>query len=102
MTSLDTTANRVCGQTNSFSPFALFQRAPDTAPPTVACSAPNQTTWYGSDVTVPCTASDKGSGLANPSDASFSLLTTVAGGTETSNAGTNIHQVCDIANNCIS
>lgn len=72
----------------------------DTTPPTINCSVPNQTVWYGSDVSVSCTASDSGSGLKNSGDASFSLSTSVASGTETSGAVTNSRQVCDNANNC--
>jgi hypothetical protein len=53
--------------------------------------------WYASDVTVPCTASDAGTGLANASDASFSLTTSVAAGTETNAAATNTRSVCDQA-----
>jgi len=45
-------------------------------------------------------ASDSGSGLANPADASFTLTTSVPTGTETSNASTNSHSVCDVAGNC--
>jgi hypothetical protein len=49
---------------------------------------------------VACTASDSGSGLANPGDASFTLSTTVGTGVETGSASTNSRQVCDSAGNC--
>jgi hypothetical protein len=78
---------------------ATYQLA-DTTPPTISCTVPDQTVWYGSDVTVQCTASDSGSGLANPSDASFDLSTSVSAGTETASAQTTSHQVCDNAGNC--
>ena len=41
-----------------------------------------------------------GSGLANPSDASFSLTTNVPSGSYDANASTGSHQVCDAAGNC--
>jgi hypothetical protein len=51
-------------------------------------------------VSLACTASDAGSGLANPADASFALSTSVAAGLETAGAVTGSHQVCDKAGNC--
>jgi len=47
-----------------------------------------------------CTAGDDGSGLADGADASFSLTTAVAEGTETADAATDSRQVCDLARNC--
>jgi hypothetical protein len=73
---------------------------PDATPPTITCSVPDQTIWYGSNVTVSCSASDSGSGLANSADSTFSLTTSVAAGTETATAATGSHQVCDVAGNC--
>jgi hypothetical protein len=73
--------------------------AGDNAAPTIDCTVPDQTIWYGADLTVNCTASD-GSGLQNASLASFSLSTSVAPGTETSSAATNSQQVCDTKGNC--
>jgi hypothetical protein len=66
----------------------------------VSCTIPDITIWYATDVQVPCTASDA-SGLANPAgDASFTLATNVAAGTETSNALTSTRNICDTLNNC--
>jgi len=73
---------------------------PDLTPPTISCTAPDQTTWYANDVSVPCSAGDAGSGLASPGDASFSLSTSVPAGTQTSNASTGSRSVCDNAGNC--
>jgi len=73
----------------------------DNAPPTIDCTPlPDQAKWYGANVTVNCTAIDNGSGLANSSDASFPLSTTVSSGNETATAATASHQVCDKNNNC--
>jgi hypothetical protein len=58
--------------------------------------------WHAADISIACTASDAISGLAAAGDASFSLSTTVASGTETSNANTNSHLLCDLAENCTS
>ncbi len=72
----------------------------DTAAPTISCTPPTDSIWYGADVTVPCAAADSESGLANPDDASFSLSTNEADGTETDSASTDTYQVCDKAGNC--
>lgn len=73
--------------------------ASDTTPPLVTCTVPNASVWYGSDVTVPCTAGDAG-GLANPADAAFSLSTSVSVGAETPVASTDSRNVCDTSANC--
>ncbi|MGE5304048.1 MAG: Kelch repeat-containing protein, partial [Alphaproteobacteria bacterium] len=72
----------------------------DTTPPQIDCTVPDQTMWYGADVSVTCSASDSGSGLANSGDANFTLTTNVASATETANATTDSRQVCDRASNC--
>ena len=58
--------------------------------------------WHSDDVSVRCFASDQVnlSGLANPDDDDFLLVTSVPAGTETADALTNTHQVCDNAGNC--
>lgn len=73
---------------------------PDNTAPVINCAVPDQSVWYGADVSVNCTASDSGSGLANAGDASFSLTTSVASGTETASAATGSRSVCDNAGNC--
>jgi PKD domain-containing protein/Big-like domain-containing protein len=71
----------------------------DKTAPTLACAAPD-TAWHAGDVTLACSASDGGSGLASSSDASFTLSTNVAAGTQTASAQTGSHPVCDLAGNC--
>jgi hypothetical protein len=71
----------------------------DSTPPTVDCSVPDGT-WHATDVSIDCSASDSGSGLANASDVGFSLFTDVAAGTEDSDAPTETRNVCDKAGNC--
>lgn len=71
----------------------------DLTPPTVECG-PADGAWHAADVTIACTASDAESGLADPSDASFSLSTNVAVGIEAANASTDSRQVCDRVDNC--
>ncbi|MEM4402441.1 MAG: right-handed parallel beta-helix repeat-containing protein, partial [Candidatus Caldarchaeum sp.] len=46
----------------------------DKTKPAVSCQPPDASRWYREDVSVPCTASDATSGLANPADASFTLV----------------------------
>jgi len=71
----------------------------DSLAPSVNCAAADGQ-WHANNVTLACTASDSGSGLADAADASFNLSTSVASGTEDSNASTNSRQVCDVAGNC--
>jgi uncharacterized protein YjbI with pentapeptide repeats len=71
----------------------------DTVRPVVACGSASSE-WVAGNASIPCTASDPGSGLANPADASFSLVTAVPTGTETASASTGSRQVCDVAGNC--
>jgi hypothetical protein len=71
----------------------------DKKAPVVACGAAD-TDWHANDVSIACTASDGGSGLANAGDAAFNLVTNVAANTETSNAATNSRNVPDgVGNN---
>ena len=46
----------------------MWELAEDTTPPTVACSQPDGA-WHADNVTVDCTATDGGAGLASPADA---------------------------------
>jgi hypothetical protein len=70
----------------------------DKTAPTVTCGSPDGL-WHATDVTIACSASDSLSGLVNLADASLSLSTSVAAGTETANACTNSYVVLDRANN---
>jgi hypothetical protein len=79
----------------------LAAPATDTQPPIVSCGAPDGL-WHAADVTIGCTASDAGSGLADGSDASFGLTTDIAAGTENGGAATASRQVCDLAGNCVT
>jgi beta-glucosidase/6-phospho-beta-glucosidase/beta-galactosidase len=71
----------------------------DTTPPTINCASADGV-WHAADVDIPCTATDLGSGLASPADASFSLSTSVPAGIETANARTGTRKVCDTVGNC--
>jgi hypothetical protein len=74
--------------------------SPDNQAPTIDCSIPSLTSWYATDVTVSCTATDA-SGLEDPAnDAAFSLSTNVPANTETSTASTGANEVCDVHDNC--
>ena len=66
----------------------------DRKAPQVACGNADGL-WHATDVSIGCTATDGGSGLANATDGSFNLNTTVAVGTETSTAATNSRYVVD-------
>jgi hypothetical protein len=57
------------------SPASVTFVMQDTIEPVVACSAPATTGWKTGDVTVACTATDAGTGLQDPADASFRLTT---------------------------
>jgi hypothetical protein len=73
----------------------------DTRSPVLSCGNPDGA-WHASDVSITCSASDGGSGLSNQADSSFILSTSVPAGTETANAATSSHQVCDMAGNCVT
>ena len=72
---------------------------PDASAPQVTCGLADAA-WHRVDVWIACTASDPQSGLANEGDVSVSLGTSVPVGTETANAATNSHQVCNMQGGC--
>ena len=78
---------------------AFGKSGSDTTPPEIKCESP-PTGWQANNVTIACTASDSGTGLAHSEDASFSLSTNVNSGEETATAYTGSHRVCDKADNC--
>jgi hypothetical protein len=71
----------------------------DTTEPKIECGTADDL-WHKVDVSISCTASDDGVGLADPADASFTLSTSVPAGTETADATTDSREVCDAAGNC--
>ena len=71
----------------------------DRTAPTISCAAPDGA-WHAGNVTLGCTASDSGTGLADTADASFWLVTSVGAGIETANASTDSRVVCDVEGNC--
>lgn len=70
----------------------------DKTPPTVTLGAADGL-WHNADVSIAGRASDTGSGLANSSDASFTLSTSVPMATETSSAQTDSRVITDVAGN---
>ena len=79
----------------------MWERSEDVTPPEVTCSTPTAG-WSAADIVVSCTASDYPSDLMTAGDASFTLATSVAAGTETSAASTSSRTVCDKRNNCVT
>ena len=79
----------------------MWESASDVTPPEVSCSTP-PAGWSATDIVVSCTASDYPSDLMTTGDASFTLSTSVAAGTETSVASTPSRSVCDKRNNCVT
>ena len=71
----------------------------DRTAPVISCAAPDGA-WHANNVALACTASDAQSGLANPADASFFLMTSLGPGIETANASTDSRIVCDVKGNC--
>jgi probable HAF family extracellular repeat protein len=84
------------GDTHAFRTYVLVT---DPQSPTVACAVTDGV-WHAGNVSLACTAGDTGSGLFNAADASFSLMTNIGDGLETTSAQTNSRQVCDVAGNC--
>jgi len=66
----------------------------DKKDPEVACDAADGN-WHADNVSIHCTGSDGGSGLANGADASFNLVTNVPANTEDPNAPTDFRDVAD-------
>ncbi len=91
----------VCDVADNCSDAQLSGLMIDNKAPDVSCAATDDA-WHGSDVVLNCTSTDSGSGLANDSDAQFTLSTNVASGSETDTAGTDSRQVCDAVNNCVT
>jgi hypothetical protein len=71
----------------------------DTTAPSVVCSRADGA-WHPGNVSLTCTASDSGSGLANEGDSMFMLSTNIPDGVETPDALTDSRTVCDRAGNC--
>ena len=69
----------------------------DMKAPTVSCGTADDV-WHAGNVSIQCTASDGGSGLADMYKA-FALSTSVAGGDETDNASTTSGSVLDNVGN---
>jgi hypothetical protein len=95
----ETVVTNTAGQVSTALPTLTIRT--DKTAPVVNCTAPAPV-WQATDVSVPCAASDSGSGLANPSQASFSVATFVTAGTETSSAAAPAVTVFDVAGNSAS
>jgi hypothetical protein len=92
------TSDDVYDTNTIFNSFPL--RTLSNAAPAISCGAP-PTTWQNVNVTITCTATDNsGSGLADPTDASFALSTSVPAGSSNASATTGSHTVCDNTGNC--
>ena len=71
----------------------------DKTKPAPTCAGADAA-WHATNVSLACTATDGGSGLANAADAAFSLSTSVVADSTDSNAATGSRVVCDLADNC--
>lgn len=72
----------------------------DRAQPEVDCQDADDL-WHNTNVSLPCTAVDGGSGLVGPQqNALFFLTTQVQPGNETAAAPTSLRIVCDMVSNC--
>jgi hypothetical protein len=91
-------SNLVAGDGSGWDVFA-HSLSVDADPPAIVCAQADGA-WHDANVTLACTAVDTGSGLADPSDATFTLRTSVSPGVETTDAATNSHVVCDVSGNC--
>jgi microsomal dipeptidase-like Zn-dependent dipeptidase len=78
----------------------MWEKIDDVDAPIVQCGTVGSD-WHGANVSVPCNAYDPGWGLQNPSDANFTLSTTVSDGLETASASTGTHPaICDAGGHC--
>jgi hypothetical protein len=82
------------GVGNKSTAGAISGNKVDRKSPSVSCGSADDV-WHNDNVSIACTASDGGSGLAQPGDASFSLSTNVGAGQEDANASTSSRDVTD-------
>ncbi len=95
-----TDSHGVCNQAGNCATAGPYTIEVDRSAPAVDCTNP-PSGWSADNVTITCSASDTGSGLADLSDASFSLSTTVPAGSEDATASFPAHPpVCDQVGNC--
>ena len=98
-----TTGQKTTTEVHSYSQIRTFTvtdpTPADKSAPTITCDVVDAAKWYNDNVTVNCIAEDAGSGLANAADASFSLSTNIAAGSEDASASTGSKTVTDNAGN---
>lgn len=95
-----TNARQVCDRSGNCATAGPYTIEVDRSSPAVFCPAVPRG-WVASNVSITCTASDTGSGIADPTDTSFVLSTSVPAGSEESAAGFSTHPaVCDAVGNC--
>jgi hypothetical protein len=87
------------GSTPGYAQLYLLDSQPDGEPPSVVCG-PAEPVWRSENISIGCTASDSGSGLADNADANFSLSSSVPAGSEDPAASTDSRRVCDAVGNC--
>ena len=75
----------------------MWEKIDDDDAPTWRCGTVGED-WHAHDVTVPCLSYNFGYGLANATDANFTLSTSLPDGEETGNASTSTNPtICDSA-----
>jgi hypothetical protein len=99
---LATTGDRtVCDGLGNCATAGPFLVQVDRKAPSFVCADPDGV-WHPDNVSLACTSTDDGSGLAQAADAAFSLSTTVAADAETDDAQTGSRQLCDAVGNCVT
>jgi Big-like domain-containing protein len=93
-----TGSRQVCDNLNNCATAGPFSFKVDRKSPVVSCGSADGN-WHAADVSIACTATEGGSGLATAGDANFNLLTNVATNTENANASTNSRAVLDAVGN---
>ena len=83
-----------CTTAGPFGPLKV-----DKTVPTATCD-PAPTSWAGTNVTIVCQVTDGASGLAQKSQSTVSLTTSVADGQVLADASTNSVKVCSMVGNC--
>ncbi|HET6341471.1 MAG TPA: PxKF domain-containing protein [Gemmatimonadota bacterium] len=96
--SAQTESREVCDTLGNCTTAGPYTFQVDKKAPSTSCAAPDGL-WHATDVSIACTATDGGSGVTPSSDESFSLMTNVPDGTETSNAATDSKTVSDLVGN---
>src|SRR5581483_1564171 len=95
-------AEKVCdaaGNCSTVGPFGPIEI--DKSTPVATCG-PRPSGWVGRQATILCHVTDAGSGLADPTQSTVKLTTTVGNGAVSDAASTGSARVCSVVQTCVT